>query len=253
MDRPHIAAQLYTLRSQLTTPEDIGAALKRVKEIGYEAVQVSGLGPIAPAALKDLTDDLGLRICATHVSYKDLTDNLSQVIATHALWQCEYVGLGMLPEAYRSSREGYEQFVREFSQIGRQLASHGLHLVYHNHELEFARFDGQTGMDILLHGARPDTYSLELDTYWVQAGGANPVDWLRKATGNIKVVHLKDMAIVGRTQVFAEIGQGNLNWPELITACRDSGVQWYVVEQDTCPGDPFVSLSQSLSYLTKMC
>jgi sugar phosphate isomerase/epimerase len=68
----------------------------------------------------------------------------------------------------------------------------------------------------------------------------------------MQVVHLKDMAIVENNQVFAEIGEGNLNWPAILQACRDSGVEWYVVEQDTCLRDPFESLAISYSYLQKL-
>lgn len=253
MNQSAIAAQLYTLRNHLQTPEDIKTSLTKVKQLGYTAVQVSGLGPIDPLALKEITTELDLAICATHVSYEALQSDLPDVIRTHKLWQCDYVGLGMLPTEYRTSREGFETFVRSFAEIGRTLADSGLKLVYHNHDLEFARFGAVTGMDILLAGASAQTYSLELDTYWVQAGGANPVEWIEKAAGNLKVIHLKDMAIEGRTQVFAEVGEGNLNWSAIIAACRASGVEWYVVEQDVCKRDPFDSLGMSLAFLRKMC
>lgn len=252
MDTGNIAAQLYTVREFLQTPEDIASTLRRIKEIGYDAVQISGMGPVDPDQVKKWAEELRLSICATHIGFDRLRDDLDGVIAVHKLWNCEYVGIGSLPEAYRGSRDGYEAFIREFSCMGRELEAAGLHLVYHNHNFEFERFDGATGMELLLAGAGPGTYSLEIDTYWVQAGGACPVEWIEKANGRIKVVHLKDMAVVARQPVFAEIGEGNLNWQSLIGACRESGVQWYVVEQDVCRRDPFESLAMSLSYLRNM-
>lgn len=249
MKEQMIAAQLYTLRDFLKTPEDIEATLKRVKEIGYNAVQVSGLGPIEPARLKNIVDELDLTICATHIGFDQLQNDLDEVIRTHKLWNCAYVGIGGLPGEYQKSRDSYQTFVRAFSEVGGKLEAAGLHLVYHNHNFEFEKFDGETGMDVLLAGAGPDTYSMEIDTYWVQAGGASPLEWIEKAKDRVKVIHLKDMAIVSRQQVFAEIGQGNFNWPSLIQACRNSGVEWYVVEQDTCQRDPFESLAMSLAYL----
>ncbi|WP_231571708.1 sugar phosphate isomerase/epimerase family protein [Gordoniibacillus kamchatkensis] len=68
----------------------------------------------------------------------------------------------------------------------------------------------------------------------------------------MKVVHLKDMAIVGDQQVFAEIGEGNLNWPAILEACEETGVEWYVVEQDVCRRDPFESLAISYRALAKL-
>lgn len=244
-----IAAQLYTLRDVLKTPEQVASSLKRVRDIGYRAVQVSGLGPIAPERLLDITASLELTICATHVGYEELTDHLDDVIRTHKLWGCDYIGLGMLPERYRDSRAGYEAFIAEFTSIGQKLEASGLHLVYHNHNIEFVRFGDVTGMDLLFAGAQSGAYSLELDTYWVQAGGAHPAEQIRRAKDHIKVVHLKDMAVQGWTPVFAEIGAGNLNWSEILAACESSGVEWYVIEQDVCQQDPFDSLAQSLHWL----
>jgi sugar phosphate isomerase/epimerase len=68
----------------------------------------------------------------------------------------------------------------------------------------------------------------------------------------MQVVHLKDMAVIGRQQVFAEIGEGNMNYKDIIQACRETGVEWYVVEQDVCRRDPFESLEISLNYLQKL-
>ncbi|GMA61120.1 sugar phosphate isomerase/epimerase family protein [Alicyclobacillus fastidiosus] len=181
-----IAAQLYTIRDFLKTPSDILASLQRVKEIGYNAVQVSGLGPIDAAELKQMTDDIGLTICATHVPYPQLQSDIKSVIEVHQLWNCKYVGIGSMPDSYRSSREGYEAFAREASEYGRVLAKEGLKLIYHNHNFEYAKFDGVTGMDILLQTFDPAAVDFELDVYWVQAGGADPVQWIRKVAGRMK-------------------------------------------------------------------
>lgn len=252
MNEQSIAAQLYTVREYLKTPEEIRTSLRKVKELGYEAVQASGLGPIEADELREILGSFGLTMCATHIGWDRLSDHLDEVIADHKLWNCEYVGLGSMPKNYQAGLDGYREFVKVFSEIGRRLSDSGLHLVYHNHCFEFERFDGTVGMDVLLDGAGPQTYTLELDTYWVQAGGANPVEWIAKASGRLKVIHLKDMAVNGWTPVFAEVGQGNFNWPAIIDACRQSGVEWYVVEQDTCQRDPFESLGMSRHHLQSL-
>ena len=104
-------------------------------------------------------------------------------------------------------------------------------------------------MDILLEKSDPKYFDFELDTYWIQAGGADPVEWIRKVEGRMEVIHLKDMAILDNEQVFAEIGEGNLDWPRIFQACRDIGVKWYAVEQDSCLRDPFESLAISFRYI----
>jgi sugar phosphate isomerase/epimerase len=245
-----IAAQLYTLREFLKTPEDIAATLKRVKQMGYDSVQVSGVGPIDSIELKALADQEQLTICATHIGYPEFA-NIDEVIKKHQIWDCKYVGLGGLPPEYRTSKEGYAAFAKEFSEIGRKLQAAGLKFIYHNHEFEFVKFDGRTGMDILFEESDPEVFDFELDVHWVQAGGADPVEWIRKVDGRMKVVHLKDWAVTSdRERRFAEVGEGNMNFPAILKACDDIGVEWGAVEQDQCYGsNPFDSLAISLRNL----
>ncbi|UUZ79085.1 sugar phosphate isomerase/epimerase [Paenibacillus sp. P26] len=249
-----LAAQLYTLREFLKTPEDIASALKRVKQIGFNAVQVSGVSPIDMTALKEITDREGLTICATHIGYGDLTDNVEEVIERHKLWGCKYVGLGGLPQEYRTSKEGYQAFAKKASEIGRKLNEAGLKFIYHNHDFELAKFDGTTGLDILIQESDPEAVDFEMDVYWIQAGGGDPAEWVRKVNGRMKVVHLKDMAVTsGREQRFAEVGEGNMNFGRILEACKEIGVEWGPIEQDQCYGkDPFECLQVSLNNLKKM-
>lgn len=251
MDKMNVAAQLYTLREFLKTPEDIGQTLKKVKAMGYNAVQASGIGPVYPQVLKQLADEAGVKICATHISPDRLKNDLDAVVQDHKAWDCRYVGLGSMPEQFRSSKEGFLAFAKEFNEISKRIFDKGLKFIYHNHKFEFEKFDGTTGLDLLLENTDPETFGFEIDTYWVQAGGANPVEWVKKVEGRMEVVHLKDMAISKDQQMFAEIGEGNLNWRAIIDACRETKVQWYAVEQDICQRDPFDSLQMSFTYLKK--
>ncbi len=251
MNRMTVAAQLYTLRDFLKTPEDIGQTLKKVKSIGYNAVQASGVGPVLPNELRQLADEAGVNICASHIAYDRLKNDLNAVIQDHKIWNCRYVGIGSMPDAYRSSKDGYLAFAKEFNEISKKIFDQGLKFIYHNHKFEFEKFDNETGLEILLSNTDKETFGFELDTYWVQAGGANPVEWIKKVEGRMEVVHLKDMAIKKDQQLFSEIGEGNLNWEAIIDACRETKVEWYAVEQDVCRRDPFESMQMSFNYLKK--
>lgn len=242
-----IAAQLYTLRDFLKTEEDIAASLQKVKDIGYNAVQVSGLGPIGNEALKAITDRIGLHICATHIPFANIADKLDEVIAQHKLWNCKYVGIGGLPNEYRTSAEGYSTFAKIASEAARKLKAAGLQFIYHNHAFEFAKYDGKAGMEILFDESDSDAFGFELDVHWVHAGGADAVDWIRKVNGRMQVVHLKDFVVSPASErKFAEIGEGNMNFRAILQACEETGVEFGAVEQDNCYGrDPFESLAIS--------
>lgn len=246
-----IAAQLYTLREFTKTLEDIRKTFKKVSELGYEAVQVSGMGPIEPDELKKIAEGEGLRIIATHIAYDSIVDEPQAVIDNHKLWNCKHVAIGGMPAEFRNP-EGFAKFGRQASEAVRPLIEAGLTFSYHNHSFELEKFGELTGLDILVVESDPATFSFEIDTYWIQHGGANPLSWLRKLKDRMCIVHLKDMAMRGSEQLYAEVGEGNLEWEDILEACRQADIEWYIVEQDTCQRDPFESLGISLQNLRQM-
>jgi sugar phosphate isomerase/epimerase len=248
MPDARIAAQLYTLRDFLKTPEDMARTLPRVAQIGYRAVQLSGMGPITAADLRRLLDTAGLHACATHVSFDRLHADLDAVVDEHRVLGCDYVAIGSMPKEYRTA-EGYPRFARAATEVARRLQERGLAFGYHNHSFELQKFGDRTGLAILYGESDPALVRCEIDTYWIQHGGGDPAWWIRSVAGRIPVVHLKDMVMGEDGPLMAEVGEGNLNWPAILEACRDAGVRWYVVEQDTCRRDPFESLAISFQNL----
>ncbi len=246
-----IAAQLYTIRDFLKTPRDIAESLKKVAAIGYEAVQLSGLGPIEPRQLRSICDGEGLTICATHIAYEQMRDDPQAVIEEHNILGCNYPAIGGLPGEYRTA-EGYARFAREASEVAARLAEGGMTFAYHNHSFELEKFGDRTGLQILYEDSDPRYFKAEIDTYWIQHGGGSPVAWINKLSGRLPLLHLKDMTIRDGKQIMAEVGEGNLDWPGILAAARQAGVEWYIVEQDTCERDPFESLKISLENLRAM-
>ncbi len=253
MAQSRLAAQLYTVREFTRTAEDLAASLKKIRDIGYTAVQVSAIGPIPHEDVKKFADDNGLTICNTHIAYDRLWHDVDSVVEQHQLWNCKHVAIGSLPPAYREDGEaGYRRFAAEAAQVGEKLYAAGLTFSYHNHSFEFVRFGARTALDIIYDESDPRYLQAEIDTYWVQHGGGDPAAWVRRMTDRMPVVHLKDMVILDNQQVMAEVGEGNLNWPAILQACQEAHVEWYAVEQDICQRDPFESLKISYDNLSAM-
>lgn len=247
-----IAAQLYTLRDFLKTPPDIAASLKKVKKLGYDAVQLSALGKIDPKELAKILQGEGLAVAATHVSPERIKNETQQVIDEHRLWGCKYTAIGgFFPKD--ATTQTWRDFIADYNQSAARFKGSGIALGYHNHSHELVRYDGTTAMQMLVDGLSKDIW-IEIDTYWITHGGGDPAAWIREVAGRIPCVHLKDMSITReRQQLMAEVGEGNLNWPAILKSCRDAGVQWYIIEQDNCNGrDPFESLGISLKNLKGM-
>ena len=146
-----LGAQLYTLRDYTKTDADFLETLKKVKEIGYQVVQVSGIGADCTiegvaAALKETGLDCG----ATHINFDDLLNNFDREVYKHKSWNCEYVGIGGLPKRYiDAGAEGYIQFAKDASEVTNKLKAEGLKFIYHNHHHEFAKYGDKIALDII--------------------------------------------------------------------------------------------------------
>ncbi len=250
MNVEQVALQLYTLRDHLKTPEDIRATLKRVREIGYQAVQVSGMGPIPEAELVAILKDLDITLCATHEPGATILDDPAAIVDRMQKLGCALTAFPHPGKVPMGSLEEVRDLARRLNDSGRVLHEAGITLTYHNHSTEFKRVGGKTILEILYAETSPDYVQGEIDTYWVQHGGGNSEEWCRALKGRLPILHLKDYVINAENQpTFCEVGAGNLNWPGIIAAAEDSGCQWFAVEQDRCPGDAFDSVTQSFEYI----
>ncbi len=246
-----IGLQLYTLRDLLKEPKDFPKVLPKVRKIGYRAVQ-TGLGQMETKELKKILDNEGLFVFATHIPIEDIINKTEAVIEDHEILGTEYVVCPWLPMENRSAA-GYKKTGKDLSKAGAVLAKSGLTLCYHNHAFEFEKFGKKTGLEIIYSESDPRYLKAELDIYWVTYGGGDPAAWCLKYSGRLPLVHMKDMvAKKDNTQVFAEVGEGNLNWKAIIAAAKKAGAKWYTVEQDVCQRNPLESIKISLDNLHKL-
>jgi sugar phosphate isomerase/epimerase len=245
-----LAAQLYTVREYTQTPQDIKKTFKKVKDIGYNAVQISAIGQIEPELLKEYADEYGLKICATHTAFDRIVNDTENVIREHKLWGCKYVGLGGMKAEHNKDKNGYDEFLKVILPAAEKLYAEGLKFMYHNHRHEFKRIDGAlTGIGYLAQKTEPEKFGFLADFYWVQAGGVSSTAFIKDYADRLDVVHFKDMMVVDDTATMAEIFEGNMDYDSIYNECIKAGVEWVAIEQDICSGDPFDSLKISFDNL----
>jgi len=247
-----IGVQMYTIRDYLKTPKEIESSIKRIKDIGFNLVQISGLGEIDTGQLAKLFKDNGIEACGTHSPWESVADSkeLAKLIDDHKTLGCSQIGIGMKPDIFPDTYEGYTAFIKKANEICEQVCAGGLGFGYHNHELEFMKFNGVRAIDRLIKECPKMEFTL--DVFWVQAGGANPLEYMDILKDKIRILHLKDYRISGRQRQFAEIGQGNLDWQGIFERCEKYKIPYAVIEQDAdFLVDPFESLALSRKYLVE--
>lgn len=247
---------------------ELGAfeTLRKVSAIGYNAVEISQI-PMTPDNVAELDrsrTELGMDIAALSVMLEkpqgrpgdSLREDFDKIVDDAKTLGSNLLRIGMLPFLAMKSIDAVVDFAREANGYAGRLQEHGIGLYYHNHHIEFAKFDGKYMLDIIAENS--PAMGMEIDVHWVQRGGLDPVRTLAKYAGRTAMVHLKDyrigelpesafgllesgdvagfMAEFKDVVQFAEVGEGNLDFPAIIPAAQAAGAQYLLVEQDQLYG-----------------
>ncbi len=245
-----LGAQLFTLREYCKNLEDFSETLKKVADMGYKTVQVSGTCAYEGQWLADELKKNDLRCVITHTPMDKIRDLTDTVIADHQTFDCRYVGIGCAPNCFAKGEEDMKALCDTIDAASQKLADKGMLLMYHNHACEFQRgIDGRKYFDRLVQDYDPKVLGFTLDTFWAQLGGMTVTDLIRSMKGRVPCVHLKDVDVHVNTPVTAPVGHGNMNFDAILAACADADAKYLLVEQDDCYEDPFVCLKKSLDFL----
>jgi len=239
-----LSVQLYTVRDALSA--DLPGTLQRIADIGYTNVEAFGFVDDADelaAALRSA----GLAAPSGHARLLDAGEqDLERIF--HA---STTLGFGTLidphiDEARWTTREDVEAIARELSALAPRAADHGLVLGYHNHAFEFSnRIDGVSAYEVFAD-ALSDDVVLELDTYWVQVGGDDPVAVIGKYGDKVRFLHVKDGDGSHDDKQQVAVGNGIMPIRDIIAAAPDA---LHVVELDDHDGDVLQAVADSYTFL----
>ncbi len=242
-----IGAQLYTVMEFCQNLNDFSESLKKVADIGYQYIQVSGTCKYDPSWLNERLCENGLECVITHNPADRITGEPLALAHEHDVFGCRYVGLGGYGYGDEPA-DDLQAFIRNYKQPAKILAENGKYLMYHNHFGEFKHINNQPIIAHLAKEFSAAEMGFTLDTYWVQVAGADPAYWLEKLGGRVPCIHLKDCKF---DRQMAVIGEGNINFDRVFEKAESAGTEYMLVEQDDCYGeDPFECLKRSFNNLS---
>lgn len=264
-----IALQLYSVREELAA--DFEGTLKKVKEMGYDGVEFAGLCDRPYSEVKALCEKYNLIPVSAHVALAEMKENLDDIIEGYKTIGCKQIVVPYLPEGLRPGDDGFKGMIEDVYKIGEKCQKAGMLLAYHNHDFEFVKVAGEYGLDILYNTIPAEYLLCQLDTCWVNVGGENPSEYLRKYSGRMYTVHLKDFVgqksdnmygLIGLKEDdgkdaraeefdFRPVGYGVQSFGEILKASEEAGAEWVVVEQDRPALDktPMECAEMSINYL----
>jgi sugar phosphate isomerase/epimerase len=246
-----VGLQLSTVRALLD--RDMDGTFREVAAIGYRNVETSAdlYEKRKPAELRGILDRHGLRTTVGLYREDAVRDDTAGVARAARTLGQPYVGLPSLSAASRASRDGYKQAAARYNEWGRRLRDEGLTLTYHNHAFEFESMGGPgPAFDILLAETDPALVAFELDLYWVDKGGHDPVAYMERFPGRFHLLHLKD-STAAPEKAFAPVGAGRIDFRTILAHAGRGGMRYGFVEHDQ-PRAPLDSIRTSYATLSRM-
>jgi sugar phosphate isomerase/epimerase len=261
--RKNIGIQLYTLRNQIS--KDAVGTLKKVAEAGYKQVELYGF-PKADAMIAGARD-AGLAIHSSHFEWDSVVNPKDAAMSdfSRIVEEAKKIGLSHLVIPYlqdgnRKTLDDYKKVAENANKAADIADQAGIRLSYHNHNFEFEpKEGGKSGYDIFIENFSPKMM-VEIDVFWVKAAGIEPVELIKKLSGRVSQLHLKDLkdgikvpsyASGLPADAFQELGDGIIPMEPILVAAKAAGVVHCHVEQDQSP-DAMASIVQSIAYLTKL-
>lgn len=244
-----IGLQAYTVRD--AAEADFKGTMERIKEMGYDGVELAGLCGKTFEEVGAILKEVGLEVESAHVPYQELIADTAGTIAAYKGLGCKYITIPYMVEEDRPGEPGFKAVVEKIRMIGEECKKQGVILLYHNHDFEFVRVDnGQYGLDYLYSEIPADLLQTEIDTCWVNVAGENPSEYLKQYKGRAPIVHLKDFVgsksenmyeLIGieadKTEdksefEFRPVGQGKQDFKSITATAVECGAEWMIVEQD---------------------
>lgn len=245
------AVQTYTLRDQMTN--DFWGTLRKISALGYAGVELTDVrGIIRAEDLQSRLETMSLCVVGVHVALEQIESELDAVLDYYSESGIDHITVPWVPQERRGSAHDWLALGGLLSDCGAKARERGMILSYHNHDFEMQKYDAVAAIDILLRAAEPRNLQWEPDTYWIQYGGENPVEYIKRYSGRIPLMHIKDMA-PGAERKFSPVGSGILDWPAIMAAAKAADIPWLIVEQDDCYGTPPLDvIAESLHNIKKM-
>lgn len=279
-----IGVQMSTIAPAKMPSFEPFEVMGKLVDLGYHCAEVSQV-PMTKenvAGFRRAIDELGFNVSSLTASVSPMfpgmpgeylcnPDDYKKMLDDARTLDCDMFRIGMLPLTCMGSYEKAVDFAKQAEEYALKLKEDGIDLYYHNHHVEFVKYNGQYLLDIMRENA--PHLGFELDTHWIHRGGENPVEFIKKYAGSVRLLHLKDYRIAevvmpdmtkgfdmkafqaGFNNVvqFAELGQGNLPLKACIEAGLEGGAEYFLIEQDDSYGrDPFDCLKDSRDHLISL-
>lgn len=249
-----IVCQMYGLRKEIE--KDPYACFAKVKEIGFDAIQLDGMRGKDPVVIKDAIEKAGLEIDSMHIKHDRFINDVDGIIEEGILFNCKEVYLKYIEDEFQVEY-GYKFTKYALIKAAKKLIEAGFEVGFHSPEYDFNTLvDGQKVMDYICAEEDGVCIHPEPDTYWLSVASVDPLSYVKQYPGRILTIHMKDIDttkdLMDMKENLEPCGKGKVDFEGIIRWGEANGVKSYAVEQDYSKGDIFEDMKSSLQYLTEL-
>jgi sugar phosphate isomerase/epimerase len=230
--------------------EETLAIVEKIAKIGYEGIEFIRYTYPPAKELRKALDDNHIVSAGSHIPYDSLLHDLDAALAHSIAIGSPYIILAHLPEPMKNI-EGIALAGKALLPAAEKIKKSGLRFLYHHHDWELLDHNGKTGMDVLAEIIPEDLLGFEMETFWLEYCGLDQIAFMNKYRSRCITIHITDK----KNHVdndFTELGKGVIDLKSIVETGEKFGVEWYIVEQETYPGDMFDSLKEDCDYLKKL-
>lgn len=251
-----LGVQAYTFRNSF--PKDVAKTLDTIKLMGF--TEIEGIrGRMSPEEFKQLCDERGISIPSISPGFVQLEKGPDSIANIAKRLGAEYVMCGSIPHKDGVfTLDDAKKAVDVFNKVGKVLKDRGLTFCYHAHGYEFQPYGNGTLLDYLFENTNPDYVSFEMDIFWIQFGGGDPVALLKKYGNRWKLMHLKDLRkgaeknLTGHTRPENDVilGTGDIDIPGILRESKKAGIQHFFIEDES--DKEMIHVPKSITYLKSL-
>ena len=238
-----LGIQVSSLKPLLNTPEQVDQVFARMAQMGCRWVQLQWIDPaVSPEDIAAALNRHGLRSVSVQDFYTSIRETLEYYVNSNQRTGGRWLCVSRIPEECKSP-QGLAEFARELEALNDKLSPLGQQVCFHPVSADFQAVPGLDAVEVLLE--KLPWMPLCLDLYHLNRCCGDMPGYIRRHAGRICMVHFKD----SRDGRLVPAGQGDTPWEGVAQACRDAGVEYAFVEQETWDGDPFQCLQEALGWL----
>lgn len=279
---PVKAVQQFQLGTVLGSETEARHTLRAMREAGYGGIELCGfmikptpfvvrlltkmagmpVGKGGKLDWNELVTEAGLKVVGIHEDLGSVERDPDGILREAEGFGSKYIVITGMYRFEYGSETAVRELAARLNKAGERLAQGGVSLLYHNHNCEFLKVAPETtAYTILQRETDPAYVNFEFDSYWATDAGVYALDIMRQLGMRMKLYHINDRGSRVSGSVMTpilksdsmELGDGNINLPELVDAAKGFGVDAVILEshKNWLDKSPVKSLQRSAAFMNR--